>query len=490
MAGVGEAVWGLAVWLKDVTDLVNPIVRARHLFRAAQAGRASDDFGASFGESLAASEWRELVEVLGFDPSKLNRKQLQRVMTAAELIYADQPLRNSLEQFAKDYADAQHAIEYTHMAGAAVFELLLTLLLLAAGGVGAVANAASKLRQLAKFSQLGELLLAFAAGGKGRKLQPSTASTGGKSASLEDFEPEHAGSKARPVAPVKMARPVVDSKTKVTDKQKVKNTPIMSFDEGEKRLSIAREKIMQRKAAGENIYVPKYSDEQLLAMAENGETAKERFLVSVQPKSLSSDASLAYQRESGLVPVWTTSFDQLEAADTEPRLIHQVLGAESNFDPNKEYVMHIIDRGENLDNFGDNTIVPTWDKLADASVRELAAFDEGVIRGTMNSSYQVEYADKMKKYWDLGGGDFNQEQIEKYATGMKDSERSAFIARHNIRTEIGANIEFTGNGLTANSALGSSKIGIVETLTLERNSLSLSELKDSGIVKTINLRSL
>ncbi len=70
-------------------------------------------------------------------------------------------------------------------------------------------------------------------------------------------------------------------------------------------------------------------------MAENGATANERFLVSVQPKNAAPDATLSYQRESGLVPTWTRSFDQLEAADTEPHLIHQVLGAESNFDPNK-----------------------------------------------------------------------------------------------------------------------------------------------------------
>lgn len=134
--------------------------------------------------------------------------------------------------------------------------------------------------------------------------------------------------------------------------------------------------------------------------------------------------------------------------------------------------------------------MPTWDKLSDASVRELAAFDEDVVRNTMNSEYQAEYADKMGQFWDAGGNDFDPDQIAGFTAKMEKPDRDLFLARHEVRTEIGANAEFTGNGLTANSTPGNSKIGIVETLSLERDLPDLSTLQNNGTVKTINLKSL
>ena len=282
--------------------------------------------------------------------------------------------------------------------------------------------------------------------------------------------------KAKSTMPIHNALKMCSQPTSITDAQE--------------RLKTARAKIVERKKAGETLYQPKYSDEQLIEMAKIGSTANERFLVSIQPKNIAPDATLAFQRDSGLVPAWTTSFDQLEAADTAPELIHQILGAESNFDPKKEYVMHIIDRGETFEQFGDNTIVPTWDKLADASVRELKKFDEDVVRSTMNSDYQAKYAEEMQTFWDAGGNDFKPQKVEEFASKMDSDDKKSFLARHTVRTEIGANAEFTGNGLTANTAPGAGKFGIVETLTLERNLPKLATLQGSGIVKTIDLKPL
>ncbi len=265
---------------------------------------------------------------------------------------------------------------------------------------------------------------------------------------------------------------------------------VASFEEAEQRLADAREEIQKRKQAGEPPYKPKYSDTELLEMVETGPVANERFLVSVQPKNTAHDATLAHQKDSGLVPVWTTSLDQLEAADTDPELIHQVLGAHSNYDPDKEYVMHIIDRGENLENFGNNTIVPDWDNLADASVRELGGpYDEDIIRETMNSEYQEVYAARMEEFWSAGGNQFTEEHIDIFSGKLGGKHSKLFVARHKIRTEIGANTEFTGNGLTASTAEGGGEFGVVETLSLEKNLPKLSDLQDpnNGIVKTINL---
>ena len=73
---------------------------------------------------------------------------------------------------------------------------------------------------------------------------------------------------------------------------------------------------------------------------------------------------------------------------------------------------------------------------------------------------------------------------------MNDDEADLFLARHNIRTEIGANSEFTRNGLTATTAAGGGKYGVVETLSLEKNLPNLSRLQDTNIVKTLDLTPL
>lgn len=87
-----------------------------------------------------------------------------------------------------------------------------------------------------------------------------------------------------------------------------------SLDDCAEKLKAARERLNLQG------YQPKYTDEQQLAKVQTNEVSQERFLVSFQSKNTNPDAKLAFQRESGLVPVWATSFDQLENADTDPQL--------------------------------------------------------------------------------------------------------------------------------------------------------------------------
>ncbi len=178
---------------------------------------------------------------------------------------------------------------------------------------------------------------------------------------------------------------------------------------------------------------------------------------------------------------------QIEAADTDPELIHQVLGAESNYDPDKEYVMHIIDRGETLDQFGNNSIVPTWENLAGAAANELDySYDENVVQSTMNMESHVEYANKMAEFWDNELDEFNHRDVAEYVESLPENEAILFNAMHKVRTEIGANSEFTGNGLTANKAEEGVKCGVVETLNFERKEVNLKQLSDDNAIMIIS----
>ncbi|ROS00191.1 hypothetical protein EDC56_2828 [Sinobacterium caligoides] len=503
MSGVGEAAWGLAVWLKDVTDLVNPVVRARHLFRATQAGRGSEHFVASFGESLAASEWRELVEVLGFDPSQLNRQQLQQVMIAAEVIYADASLRGDLERFAKDYADAQHAIEYTNMAGVAVFELLLTLLLLAAGGVGAVANAASKLRQLVKFTQLGELLLAFAESGKKSKRQQSTGYTGTDTVSFEDFEADgEAGGAARPVVAVpavRRAQPVESTGSNNDRPLEGRVTPNKAIQPS----SLVEAKVIlanRRKQLEASGYKPKYSDQELAHLAQHGEVGSERFQVrfmetqhlsshDAPTEHLSGALGLNMQSVNGKgAKYWSTSFDQLEDKDSDPKLISESLGLDYN--PNVDYTLVIVDTEKAVPLTGVKSVPATFEKVGEFANTELPDdFTKAFTDKAMTPAFQADYARHYEAAADQGFLESkwsrNTEDFDDYlrTTDMKQADIDDMKLRMLMHDKVGNNQDYLGNGLTKDLNPNSpNQFGAVETLNFERKEVSLKELSEADAI--------
>lgn len=63
------------------------------------------------------------------------------------------------DNFARDFASAQHKLEWAYIGGGALFEIVLTALLVAAtGGIGAAGSVSSKARHIGKFSELGGLL--------------------------------------------------------------------------------------------------------------------------------------------------------------------------------------------------------------------------------------------------------------------------------------------------------------------------------------------
>lgn len=273
---------------------------------------------------------------------------------------------------------------------------------------------------------------------------------------------------ATPVAPVTPTKPSALSAEK--------SVPPSSLADCEQRLIRARD-VLNTEG-----YTRKYTDEQQLQKVAEGSVSQERFLVSFQTKNTDPDAKLAFRRNSGLVPVWATSFDQLENADTDPQLIADILG--TPYDPSKDYVLHIIDRGETFNQFGQNTLVPTWANMQEPVQKYLGGkHDPNVLAEVMTPEYQTEYAEHIANYHSMGLKEFDNNDQREYSETLASEERPAFLARHNVRTEIGANSEFTGNGLTQ-SREGSTQYGVVETLTLENNPPPIIKMVN---VKTINL---
>ena len=76
----------LVLWLKEVSDLVNPVVRMEHRFKAAQAAWLQDNLADAanvYAQTYVEGEKRELVEALGFDPTTITLEQLDEAMAMA-----------------------------------------------------------------------------------------------------------------------------------------------------------------------------------------------------------------------------------------------------------------------------------------------------------------------------------------------------------------------------------------------------------------------
>src|SRR5690554_337982 len=159
MQGIGSSVWGLATWVKEVSDVVNPVVIAYNSFKAATASYGNDN---QFSDELLKLQYRELVQALGFDPSQISQEQLKIAFETLEVVWADNDLKKRLTVFCKEYAQAQHSITITNVAGSAVFEITLAVIILAAtGGAGLMPAFASKGHLIRSFNKLGDLLLTF-----------------------------------------------------------------------------------------------------------------------------------------------------------------------------------------------------------------------------------------------------------------------------------------------------------------------------------------
>ncbi len=150
--------WGLVKSFKEYGDLINPFVTFSNVVAAAWNADASNggSWMASFRDNFSQEQHRELVEALGFDPSKISREQLADIYETACFVMADGPSRDLLARFAVDYVKAQNREEIAEFSGAVVFEIaLIALLVMYTGGAGAAAKGAASVRNLALTQRLG-----------------------------------------------------------------------------------------------------------------------------------------------------------------------------------------------------------------------------------------------------------------------------------------------------------------------------------------------
>lgn len=241
-------------------------------------------------------------------------------------------------------------------------------------------------------------------------------------------------------------------------------------------------------------YVPKYSDSELRAMASAGTLPNDRFLVRFSPIAESADQPIGHMRDSGRHPLWMSTFDMLERADSDPALIADVFG--TKYDPNKQYTLYIIDRGEDYLTDGSDTFVPTFANMRSKLKDEFAADIEPEV---IDQVMTPEYAEAFRKHWDAFNANvtangknwqatFDTDEAEQFAVRhFSDiNEQEKFVARQKILSEIGAWEIFTGDGLTEMYSKNGSP-GALEVLDIQHKPETLRILESGKTVKAIRL---
>ncbi len=120
--GLADAGISFLIWTKDVVEVISPLFRS---IRQVKAYIDTPYEGSVFewlekvDQTYRESEYKELVEALGFDPRKINTEQFQEAWEITQIIWDDKQCQALLTRFAKDYYKAQHPTEVSEFAGGA-----------------------------------------------------------------------------------------------------------------------------------------------------------------------------------------------------------------------------------------------------------------------------------------------------------------------------------------------------------------------------------
>ncbi|MBX2808813.1 MAG: PAAR domain-containing protein [Cellvibrionaceae bacterium] len=263
-------------------------------------------------------------------------------------------------------------------------------------------------------------------------------------------------------------------------------------------------RLVQRRAAiAENGYAPKYTHDELNYLAHVGEVGDERFQVrfmesrylnhrETPDKPLSGALGMTMTGASGKgAKYWSTSFDQLEDADTDPKLLAEKLGLDYN--PKADYTLVIVDTEKAMPLTGVKSVPATFDQVAGFVNTELPDdFPKDFTDQVMTPAFQAEYARHyhvaveqqfLKDQWSK-----DTESFDKYlkSVGIKKDDRNRMKQRMIMHEKVGNNQDYLGNGLTKDNIPNSdNEFGVVETFNFERKEVSLKKLNDAGAIKVI-----
>ncbi|KJS33383.1 MAG: hypothetical protein VR64_00825 [Desulfatitalea sp. BRH_c12] len=410
-------------------------------------------------------------------PFTQTREQALAIGSTLYILATDEQTNAMLMDFVRRYWDATHALEKTHMGAALCSDTTMTILFaLISGGVGAAANIITKSHRLTRVAdRLQKLASALKKVGARSKLPKEEIP--GTSAAASTGKASRKNAKADMPEPEPPKTTSTDTNAPAAKKRK----PPASLDEAVGRLKQARKRL---EIEG---YKPKYTDDQLKAMAAKG-TLNDRFVVRFFEDTFANDRNghLGLKTD-GKVRYWSTTFDQLENADTDPKRISQCLGLK--YDPSKNYKLAVIDTTDAAKYSDSYTIIPTHEKLGAFAISELKDIPADNIPKVLNDDYAKVYAKAYETAKNKGVDIKDSIEIDAFSNNyFSDQDASdLFKARVEIQTRLGANEYFTGNGITAYTGKEcSNTYGVVESFTYDKNPQTIGIMLADGRMKMLD----
>ncbi|MDP4536223.1 PAAR domain-containing protein [Alkalimonas collagenimarina] len=332
---------------------------------------------------------------------------------------------------------------------------------------------------------------------------PDSIKTGSKSVSINGKAAARLGDSTDHGGKIVMGNPTVligDKAYKGPNAAKLPEGP-KTTEEAMKRLDEAGKKVAAAKANNQPPPSSPYSSEDKLYVVAGG--LDEKFIVRViETKYAGDNGSIGYVPQgANTATYWTTTFTQLEHADSDPELLTSAVGI--TYDPDASYTLLLIDQ-EKANAGGDMvSFIPTYDNLAEFAATELAdefVDQEELIAPVMTEEYSHHY-ERVYQSAEVKGINLNDEkQFNELAKdlGFDEDEINLLEVRHKLKNSTGANEQFLGNGMTKDNTMQYEETpygtaspdkhyGPVETYTYDKNPQTLLKLEQAGIVTRIPL---
>lgn len=456
-AGVG--LFDFATGLAELADPTQRMTDALVSAWAANRDNSNDSWYEVFNKHHDEIRHARWVRAIGFDPADFSREAVAEAYELASLVMADDLLRAALKDFTQNYAAIQHHTEYTYVAGAVAFELVLAAVLAATTlGAGNAAQASSRIRHAKPLAALGPSFRRFGAALKLQGLRRVWRDADlSKNHHFEaEARPRPEGIEAKPTTSNSAGRP--------------KKTSPRSFDEAKTILNDARAAIIANGKAPP----PKYTQAQLHQIAAEG-LGDEKYIARLveEPhinRNGPNSGTLGKGGPAG-VQVWSTSFDQIAHLDTDPKLIAEALGV--NYKPDAKYKLAIVDQAGAVKHADAKTIVPTYDNLKTFTRDNLDGYEARpeLLDQVMTPEYSKQYEALTRDMPDDAWKELKVRERYLSGKGLDRDERKLFETRFDIQDATGANEHFTGNGLTKTTSSSSADpvFGAVEAFSLHKN---------------------
>lgn len=280
--------------------------------------------------------------------------------------------------------------------------------------------------------------------------------------------------------------------------------PPATKEEAIQRLNQAAAKIHECRETQQPLPRSPFSTEDKMRIVQNNKP--ERFIARILKTRYATDeGTIGYLPEGATTSTyWTTTFTQVEFADTDAQLIAQALGLD--YDPESDYTLLLINQEQAFEEGDMVSFIPTYENLGGFAEKEIAFQFEGqehLIAPCMTEEYSQGYEHIVHTAKQDGVNLDNKQKFNKHAKnlGFDDDMRHILRVRHQMNNILGANEQFLGNGMTKDNTaknpvtpFGAPKTGQVygpiETFTYDKNPKTLGVLERAGIVTRIPLKSV